>query len=29
MNTPHVVPLRERQFLGRAPAQGRNAGRPH
>ena len=26
MNTPHVVPPRERQFLGRAPAQGRNGG---
>ena len=28
MSTPHVVPPRERQFLGRAPAQGRNAGCP-
>ena len=26
MSTPHVVPPRERQFLGRAPAQERSAG---
>ena len=28
MSTPHVVPPRERQFLGRAPAQTRNSGCP-
>ena len=28
MDTPHVVPPRERQFPGRAPAQGRSAGCP-
>ena len=28
MNTPHVVPPRERQFPGRAPAQERSAGCP-
>ena len=28
MNSPHVVPSRERQFPGRAPVQGRSAGCP-
>ena len=28
MNTPRVVPPRERQFLGRAPAQARSSGCP-
>ena len=28
VNTPHVVPPRERQFLGRAPAQANNSGCP-